>query len=208
MKRSRKGQTSFIIRIIDSALLSKVFGRRGHGDFPPGLSGEARISQEQLWKDAAELCAHESDYWWHKGNFDQCIRCLETAILLEPDYADWYSSVAWLQWSEGRDAESIDTLKRGIAAVPNDPDAYFALGFHYFNTKRYQLAEEPMRKSVELGNDQRYRRMYAHCLEHLGKLDEALDQWNLLVKEHPNDAVVLKNRDKVLQLVKEKQKNG
>lgn len=170
---------------------------------PPALPrtrlkpGAELPSPEDVWKEASQVYVTEGDWWWHQGDYEQCIRCLEVAVFLDPTYADGYSSIAWLQWSLGRDAQAIGTLYRGVKAVPSDPTPYFELGMHYFRTKRYALALKPLRDSVALGGDHRSRRTYAHCLERVGKLQEAVEQWEAIVAADPSDGAAKQNLERL-----------
>jgi len=96
-------------------------------------------------------------------------------------------------------ADGFILLADGVKAASKDPESYYNQGFHYFNTKRYTLAEAPLRKSVALGGDHRARRTYAHCLEKLGKLSASLKQWAELKKLRPHDGSVSSNYKRVLR---------
>lgn len=156
---------------------------------PPGI--------DQVWESAANVFSMEADWWWHKGNYDQAIRCHEAAILIDPGYPESYSIVAWLQWSLDRDAEAINTLKRGIAANPKSYESYHNMGAHYFNTKRYKESDYYLRKAVQLGGGFLVRRLYAHSLEKNGKLGDALFQWKEIVRLCPDDQAVKRMYEKI-----------
>ncbi|MHB1457030.1 MAG: HEAT repeat domain-containing protein [Armatimonadota bacterium] len=156
---------------------------------PPGI--------EQVWESAANVFSKEADWWWHKGNYDQAIRCHEAAVLIDPDYPESYSIIAWLQWSLDRDAEAINTLKRGITANPKNHESYYNLGTHYYNTKRYKESDYYLRKAVQLGGGHLVKRIYAHSLEKNGKLGEALFQWKEIVHLRPDDLAAKRMYDKL-----------
>ena len=202
LKKSAVTDKGFISRTIKAALKTKYIvpptAPLPEGDVPPV------VASDQLWLETSDLFAEESDWWWHQGNYEQVIRCRETALFLDPTFVENYGLIAWLQWSMGHDAEAIRTLQRGISAVPTDPSVYFELGFHYFNTKRYVQAERYLRKAVDLGGDHLVRRMYAHCLEKLGRLDDALAVWKGLVESRPDDGTAKSNMERVQGLLDDK----
>jgi tetratricopeptide (TPR) repeat protein len=168
----------------------------------PRLSpGKKQILRGDVFYEGCDIMIAEADWWWHKGNYDQSIRCLETAVFLNPYYIDGYSSIAWLHWSMGRNRDAIYVLIRAVEAMPFDPQPYFELGMHYFRTKQYTLAEKPFAKAVQLRPDFHTRRMYAHCLEKVGKLQEALEQWALLVSDDPTDVVAKRNLERLERLI-------
>ena len=167
----------------------------------PGYADTGKPSVADVWIDVANVMSAESDYWWHRGEFDQCIRAMQVSIFMDPKYVDDYSTIAWLQWSMGRIADAESTLKRGTEAAPRDPDAWHQLGYFYFLIHRYEKAEGPLKTAVDLGGDNLVRRTYAHCLEKLGKLPEALDQWASILKSDPGDAAAKLNYDRVKGLL-------
>jgi tetratricopeptide (TPR) repeat protein len=156
---------------------------------------------ERVIDEACAAYCIESDWWWEIGDYEQAIRCHEVEVFLDPKYVDGYMLIAWLEWSLGRDDAAVSTLKRGIAASPRNPDAYFWLGEHYMGTHRYLLARRYLNRSVELGGDHLARRAYAHCLEKLGEFELARDQWQILLKIKPNDPVIRRNYDRLNQII-------
>ncbi|MBP8955416.1 MAG: HEAT repeat domain-containing protein [Armatimonadetes bacterium] len=155
------------------------------------------MPEEQMWEQAADVLIAESDWWYHCGDYDQAIRCSEASILLDPDYVETYSVVAWLEWSMGRNVDAIGTLHRAIGAAPMDPDSWNALGFHYFNIGEYEKAEPPLAQAVALKGDHLAYRTYAHCLERLGKTEKSLAVWEELMEMRPDDGSVKLNYERV-----------
>lgn len=146
---------------------------------PDALTAE---SAADLLTVAANALIDEADVWFHVGNYDQCIRCNEAAIFLQPERTDLYGVNGWLQWSMNRHGAAITTYRRAIAANPDDWDAYFELGFYYLHHGRVRAAVEYLRHSVELGAPPVQARTYAHALEKAGRPAEALEFWEQLDK--------------------------
>lgn len=189
LRRNQPRQGKFVNGVIRDALKTPFSAAKGT-PLPAKMP-------DDLWAALCDMYIVEGDTWWHNGDYDQTIRCHETAIFFDPTYVEGYSLIAWLQWSMGDDAAAIRTLNRGIEAMPEDPETYGALGEHYWITKRYDLALEPLRKSLELGGDHLVRRKYANTLEKLGKRDEALAQWEEILKECPTDPAAPMNIERL-----------
>jgi tetratricopeptide (TPR) repeat protein len=197
LERHQTGQEPLVAHAIAAALETPTVAAPPAGaiqdisapDFPT----------TDIWDQAADVCTAEGDWWWHQGDYDQAIRCHEAALFFDPTYTDDYAVIAWLQWSLGRPATAIRVLNRGVAAAPQDPNAYFNLGHHYFNIRQYDAALGPLRRAVELGGDILCRRTYAHCLEHLGQLQAALAQWDEILRIDPTDGVARINRQHVAE---------
>lgn len=193
LKRASAGGSDLVKSAIDGATHTPFTA------FPKSAGNQSSqdVTPQKIWSIASDAFNRESDWWFHTGNYDQCIRCLEAAVLFDPHFVEGYSNIAYLQWSLGRDPQAVRTLHRCTAANPKDPNAYFELGEHLFITKHYAQAEPPLARSVKLGGDALARRTYAHCLEHLGKKEAALKQWEILVKTNPRDRAALVNMKRV-----------
>ncbi len=166
----------------------------------PGKVANKKIAAKpgDMWFQASGLMAKESDYWWHKGNYNQVNRCLEAAVFLDPSDVESYSVIAWLQWSDGQDSRAIQTMNRCIADNPKSSEAFSELGNYYTRSKRWALAEWPLKRAVELGGGTQIRKSYAHCLEKLGKIDEAKEIWTQLKKEFPKDGAIDHNYKRIM----------
>lgn len=202
LESSAHGQSELVTQAIEGALNTPYVAPPAVSPLPAKATVSPKPSPTQIWEQAADVFVRESDWWWHKGGYDQSIRCGEASILLDPEWVETYSVIAWLQWSMGRNVEAIGTLHRAVRAAPTDPDACFHLGYHHFNLKKYSAAEQPLRKSVELGGDHLARRTYAHCLEKLGKLEASLREWKALLEIRPGDGSAILNCDRLRKLIK------
>jgi len=166
---------------------------------PGKTNGKKVIAKPgDMWFQASGLLVKESDYWWHKGKYNEINRCLEAAVFLDPSDVESYSVIAWLEWSMGQDARAIQTLNRCIAENPKSPEAFSELGYYYTRSKRWALAEWPLKNAVELGGDVLIRKSYAHCLEKLGKIEEAKEIWTKLKKEFPKDGAIDHNYKRIM----------
>ena len=202
LKGAMSGQSAMMTQTIDGAVKGAPLPPPVE-NLPDQAPTAPAPSPEQIWEGAADVFVAESDWWFHKGDYDQAIRCSEASIFLDPDYVETYTVVAWLEWSMGQNAQAVRTLNRAIAANPDDPESHAGLGAHYFNIKEYALAEEPLKKAVELGADHLIHRTYAHCLEALGKLRESLAEWERLLETRPSDGAIRLNRDQLKERLSE-----
>lgn len=195
------GQSPLVTTAIEGALNSPYVAPPAVDPLPQQpIPGPAPLP-EQVWEQASDVFITESDWWFHKGDYEQAIRCSEASILLDPDYPETYSVVAWLEWSMGRSTDAVGTLRRSVASSPGDPSAWHNLGQHYFRVYRYDLAEAPLAKAVELGGDHLTVRTYAHCLERLGRPKDALRQWQSLRETRPDDGSVIVNLERLQRII-------
>ncbi len=174
---------------------------------PAGPGQErARIEPQQLpwlWDEIVEAYSAECDWWWHTGNYDQCVRCMEVILLMNPAMPETYSDIAWLQWSMGYNTEAIGTYHRAIQRLPESARAHHCLGLHYYMLKKYRQAIPYLRQAVKLAPDIISRHLLAHCLERLGDLQGCFAQWKYMYEQTPQDAAVQLNYRRVQRLLDE-----
>lgn len=157
----------------------------------------APADRADLWGQAADALISECDWWWHKGNYDQCIRCLEASLVFDPQNVEAYSNIGWLQWSMGRHGEAISTYRRAIAANPLSWDAADELANYYRMQKRYLLAEKYYAQAARLGSPPIQRRAWGHVLEILGRYDEARQVWQQILQLDPNDPIARRQLERL-----------
>jgi len=87
---------------------------------------------------------------WYDHNWREAERELQRAIELKPDFAEGYTLYARLLDATGRVDEAIAAAKRSWEVDPHMPHRRAPLlGGYYFHARRYDLAAEEFRKSVE-----------------------------------------------------------
>ncbi len=159
-----------------------------------------RAEMDVVWYEVIGAFNVATDWWWHHGDYSQCIRCMEVMLLMDSALADTYDSIAWLQWSMGDDTAAIGTYHRVITALPDNAWSHHYLGRHYFMTKRCKLAIPYLREAVDLQPDIISRRLLAHCLERTGQLEACFEHWREMYQQSPDDPAVKLNYDRVKKL--------
>lgn len=147
----------------------------------------------------------EADWWWHRGVYDQVIRANDVVTFLDPTAVEQYTNSAWLLWSMGRAAEAIGEYHRCIRQNPDNPHGYYYLGTYYLQHGQPVQGLPYLQKAVQLEpEDPLSRRALAHCLEKAGRLEDALAQWEAIIKINPTDGAALRNRDRVQKMIAER----
>jgi tetratricopeptide (TPR) repeat protein len=155
----------------------------------PNRQLPAPRSLYDLWLTVADSFILESDYWWHKGDYDQSIRCQQTALFFDPTSVDAFTNVAWLQWSMGRHEEAIATYRQAIAANPQSWEAADALGQYYLRHGEKELGVRYLHQAATLGSPPIPRRVLGHALQAQGRTQEALQVWKDILQMDPNDPI-------------------
>lgn len=202
IRNSQADQDPFLTETIVAALQSTPW--HPANVLQPAATERFPLTTRDLWEDLADTMVFASDYWWHRGNYDQVCRLLETALFFSPHRVDLYDNIGWLQWSLGRDERALAVLERGIEVNPDSWMAHFNLGYHYFNTKRFAEALPYLEYAAAQVEDWWVPlHIYAHALERMDRLPDALAVWEETLKRFPEDKPGQMNLQRVRQELEE-----
>jgi len=199
LRQIQPQQPEFISRTIQAALDQPAPVVAAATDRQPVALERDQIAVLWDWGTVVDAFNAETDWWWHHGDYDQCIRCMQVMLLMDPTPAETYSNIAWLQWSMGDDTRAIGTYHRVISTLPEDPWSHHYLGRHYFMTKRYELAIPYLRKAIELQPGIISRHLLAHCLERTGQVEACFEHWREMYEQTPDDPAVKFNYERCLR---------
>jgi len=151
---------------------------------------EARALATDAVDTLCELNKRVATGYYHSGEWDKSVMAMDRVIVLDPQDIEPYSSAAWLLWGENNPEIVMDYYLRMIAANPTEPQAYFEAGYYYYiNQRNYAAALPYLEKSVALGLSSPTRHLYGHCLERLGRAEDALAFWRTVLAEEPTNEV-------------------
>lgn len=164
------------------------------------LAGAVRAEEPFTAKDAHAAAAAAidtlvtvnngiGDHFFHEGQWDLTVEALKRVIVLSPSEVDAYANAAWLLWSTGKTDDALVLYRKMIEVNPT-AEAFYVFGMYHFMRQQYAEALPLLQRAVELGLPAPKRNMYGHCLEKLGRNDEALAFWRKLLAETPNDEVI------------------
>jgi tetratricopeptide (TPR) repeat protein len=118
------------------------------------------------------------------------------ALRLDPSFAATYVNLADLYRKQGRDTEGERVLSDGIAAAPEEPTLYYALGLLQVREKRLPDALPNLHRASELAPEHiHYAYVYALALDKAGEKDSAVRTLEDVVERDPD------HRDAVIMLV-------
>jgi tetratricopeptide (TPR) repeat protein len=130
-----------------------------------------------------------TEQYWHNGRWDDCIRICRQIIEVDPHFVEAYTSAAWLLWSREDDAEAIELYHACIQENPDSSEVYQDFGVYYFARHKYDEAAGMFRKAAERGASHMEQHMLPNALERAGRPEEALKEWQSLLKRFPDDPV-------------------
>src|ERR1043166_1387690 len=86
-----------------------------------------------------------------EGNPTAAIKNFQTAIELNPDYAEAYFNIGAVQYKIGALKKAEEAFLKAIELEPDYGRAHYSLGFVYFDQKKYDLAKVHAEKAAESG---------------------------------------------------------
>jgi len=166
---------------------------------PPSLTPQ---TANALAEDAAQfistLLQRAADASFHTPAWSKTVRDLNRSLELDPVGVDRYADAAWLLWSSGKYDEALDFYHRMIMANPQNPEAFFELGWYYDNTlKNDTEAVKWLERAEALGLKSPKRHLYGHVLTRLGRTNEALAFWRKVLADDPKDEVAQRSIDEL-----------
>jgi tetratricopeptide (TPR) repeat protein len=163
---------------------------------PPSGEQPAPISAIEADKRVAEsrdfltdmLWMKTEDYW-HVGRWDEAIRLCRQIVQVDTQFVEAYTGAAFLLYSTDKDEEAIELFRAGIVANPKNYDLPHEFGMYYYYRHKWDLAAEQFAKSGDLGAPRVMRHMLPNALEQGGRLEEALQQWQRILQQYPDDPI-------------------
>ena len=134
-------------------------------------------------------------YTWN-GDLDRAIAEMDSAIVLDPNFADAYSGRGYILSYAGRAEEAIESLDRAIRLNPLYPNIWLHFLAHArFMLGDYGAAAELLERRVRLhpGTDIS-RVLLAACYGHLGRRGDARRAWAEVLEINPDFSIEQKAR--------------
>jgi tetratricopeptide (TPR) repeat protein len=194
------------------------------GAFAQGDDGGAQLRQRaprviehaeeptNVNEDIIAWLNRKADKYWHDGDYEGAVNCLNLITILEPHRIEAYDGAWYLLWSMAVSAEqenkktdaekyhqrAVKVLERGTLYNPNVYDIYYEFGQYYWATKQYEKARVYLARAAQFKDAPvPVKRNWAHACERSGDLKACVEVWQMMLKENPTDAVALNNLRRV-----------
>ena len=126
-----------------------------------------------------------------QGDVARAIEQLEAATRYAPWFVPAYVNLAELQ-RQGNEAVAEQTLRRGLAAVPDNAELLYALGLSVYRQQRPAESVDLLGRAATAAPDvPRYPFAYALALDAQGKVREALQVIDAALVRHPDNRDLL-----------------
>jgi len=174
-------------------------GQPSGGEVAPIGASEAEKRAAESRDFLTDMLWMKTEDYWHVGRWDEAIRLCRQIIQVDPHFVEAYTGAAYLLYSMDKDEEAMELFRAGIAANAKSYDLPHEFGMYYWYRHKWDLAAEQFGKSVELGATRAMQHMLPNALERGGRLEEALMEWQGILKRFPGDPVA-KRRIEQLKL--------
>ena len=126
----------------------------------------------------SELAAHAffaiGCLLWEGGKSEKTLSAYDTAIRLQPDYAEVYNNRGNIKSGLGCPDDALDNYNEAICLNPNFAEAYYNRGVQKVISEEFDAAIVDFTEAIHLNSD--YAEAYAYCgvaKAELGNIDEA-----------------------------------
>jgi len=128
---------------------------------------------------------------YNHGDIDATRSLIRQSLALKEDYADAYLMLARLEAQQKNISEAIASAERLATLIPGNPAIYFELGVLKYSNKDYLGAVNAFALAVNLVPDYANAQYYfGLSLAQLGRLEDALAQFNALSLTNPGNSEV------------------
>ncbi len=156
-------------------------------------SAQAEYEQVLLYsQDMPEGLLSLGRYSQLQGEPEKAKAFYQRALSMNAQLPGGYLNLSDVWRLQGKESQAESVLRQGIAVLPEVAVLYHAAGLSLIRQQRYEQALPLLAKAVELqGNDQRYGYMYGLLLQRLHQESSAVEVWQQLLQQYPDDLELL-----------------
>lgn len=89
-------------------------------------------------------------YYSSQDESEMALRMLGDALVLEPDFARYYTALGFLEMNWGKRESAVEHFQSALAIDPGAYEAHIHLGFYYGEEEKMDLVLKHFEKAVEL----------------------------------------------------------
>ena len=144
-----------------------------------------------------------TDHFFHEGDYYRIIALIRVCVAIDPSFVEAYSSGAWLLWSIGDTAGADAFLADGEARSPRKAEIAYEMGWHLYNTKRYDAALPYLEKGIKspTAHVVCYTTL-GHCYRQLKRYPDSVRVWKMVVQKFPTFTAGQSNLARVEKLAR------
>ena len=149
------------------------------------------VSPSKAGPQTLENYLSEGKQLEEKEDYEGAIKVYQQALSAFPDQPEALKRIGIMYQTEQKFADSIRAFERVLQLNPQYPETNFYLGVSYFADNDYAKALGYFDQELKFHSDYRRAHVYAaKALLALGRVGEAIQHYEALVKDDPKDARV------------------
>ena len=126
------------------------------------------------------------------GRFDEAVAAYRQALKLDPQFVQAWVNLADAWRVQGREKETEQTLREGLAKLPRSADLLHALGLAQVRKGDKAAALNSLAQAARLAPERsHYAYVWAVALHSAGRAKEAVAALREADKRHPHDLAIL-----------------
>lgn len=158
------------------------------------------IKTQQVNADTHEAQINLGIFYSRRGLHNEAQKSYQQAIKLAPAFPVSYINSADLYRELNDESNAESMLRDGLARAPLSAQLHYALGLSLVRQKRYAEAELAISEARMLEpTNENYLRIYVILLDHLGKLDVALETLKTFTQNNKASQPIIDLQKQLLQ---------
>lgn len=133
---------------------------------------------------------------WHRGEYEKIFPLLNLITFISPDEKEAWSLGGWFlinalapkyRGEKRKEIEDygLNFLKKGLEKNRESSELYFEIAWIYYKKMAYTDCLEYLNQAEKYPHKYRVENLKAHTLEKLGKIEEAIKEWEKIKEKYP-----------------------
>ncbi|KAK1390181.1 hypothetical protein POM88_018359 [Heracleum sosnowskyi] len=186
----RNLRNTAVVILFTTSMIGKFQTMAASADNQPILT-TARTSTED---DAIDILKNLMDQKFESGDYEESLRISKELVSAQPELPEWKISSAMILKQMGETLKAFNVFDQMLSENPLEPDALFQNALLLISNGKEVEAIKRLEKALELAKETNntpvirdVRLVIARVMVGQKKFDEALESFNELEKEDPND---------------------
>lgn len=151
---------------------------------------------DEIWGFVDNRMIRQLDFWFDDGNFPATIEVIRLQVEHE-DSEENITNLGWMLENIEGNAEVPPIYKAYAARHPEDPDATYPLGWHWFVRRNFKEVIQVLLPSISKNPSPNSYRILAKSYERENELKKAVEIWEKQLKRWPDDGACKANIERV-----------
>ena len=151
---------------------------------------------DEIWTHVDNHIIRQMDFWFDDGEFPATVELLKVQVAYESSYEN-VTNLGWMLENIDRYDLVPPVYLKYQKDHPEDPDACYPLGWHYYLLRNWQKVIEVLEPSLKRNPTPNTYRTLAKSYEREKKYQDAIRIWEMQLKRWPDDIPCKANIERV-----------